>query len=84
MRLRILAVGKMKAGPESELYDRFEDRIVKTGRSLHLAPFSLVELPESRTQQKPTPARLKKQRLLLQKIETGEPYHICWMSAART
>ena len=48
MRLQILAVGKMKAGPELELYQRFADRVAKSGRSLNLAGPELIEIAESR------------------------------------
>lgn len=50
MRLQILAVGKMKAGPEQDLYARYADRIAKAGRSLHLDGPDLVEISESRQQ----------------------------------
>ena len=48
MRLQILAVGKMKAGPEQELYARYADRISKSGKALHLNGPDLIEISESR------------------------------------
>ena len=48
MRLQILAVGKMKAGPEQDLYARYADRIGKAGRGLHFDGPELFEMPESR------------------------------------
>ena len=48
MRLQILAVGKMKAGPEQELYARYSGRINKSGRNLHLTGPELFEIAESR------------------------------------
>jgi len=48
MRLQILAVGKMKAGPEQELFARYADRISKSGKALHLNGPDLVEISESR------------------------------------
>ena len=48
MKLQILAVGRMKSGPERELYDRYADRIAKSGRSMHLAGPELIEIAESR------------------------------------
>lgn len=50
MRLQILAVGKMKAGPEQDLYARYADRIAKAGRNLHLSGPDLIEISESRHQ----------------------------------
>lgn len=51
MQLEIYAVGRMKAGPERELYDRYADRIVKAGRQMHLAGPYLTELAESRARE---------------------------------
>lgn len=51
MRLAILAVGRMKAGPERELYDRYGDRISKSGKALHFMGPDLHEIVESRAQE---------------------------------
>lgn len=48
MRFSIIAVGRLKAGPETELADRYAKRIGTGGRALGLGPISIVELPESR------------------------------------
>ncbi|TPW26525.1 23S rRNA (pseudouridine(1915)-N(3))-methyltransferase RlmH [Pararhizobium mangrovi] len=48
MRVRILAVGRLKAGPERELVARYADRLAKIGRGLGLEPDTTVEIPESR------------------------------------
>lgn len=48
MRLTIAAIGRMKAGPERELADRYLDRLKKTGGALGLDYAGLVEFPESR------------------------------------
>jgi 23S rRNA (pseudouridine1915-N3)-methyltransferase len=47
MRLKILAVGRLKAGPERELYDRYAERITAAGKSLGLT-LALREIAESR------------------------------------
>ena len=47
MRITIAAVGRLKAGPERELLDRYLDRAGKAGRSLGLS-FAVREFPESR------------------------------------
>ncbi len=70
MRLKILAVGKLKAGPEAELYARYQDRITKSGAALHLSGPELFELPESRlaeVKQRKTEEATK----LLQRCEPG-------------
>lgn len=48
MKLLIAAVGKLKAGPERELYDRYAGRLAVAGRAIGLGPLDLAELPESR------------------------------------
>ena len=48
MRLLIAAVGKLKDGPERELYARYAERISGAGRAVGLGPLDLAELPESR------------------------------------
>ncbi|WP_421952748.1 23S rRNA (pseudouridine(1915)-N(3))-methyltransferase RlmH [Pelagibacterium sp.] len=48
MRVLIVAVGRMKAGPERELVARYLGRATASGRPLGLADFSVIELGESR------------------------------------
>lgn len=48
MRLTIAAVGRMKAGPERELLDRYVDRAAKQGRGLGLTRVEVRETAESR------------------------------------
>jgi 23S rRNA (pseudouridine1915-N3)-methyltransferase len=48
LRLSILAVGRLKHGPERELVERYRQRIEGIGRSLGLSGPDMVELPESR------------------------------------
>ncbi|WP_417579336.1 23S rRNA (pseudouridine(1915)-N(3))-methyltransferase RlmH [Pelagibacterium sp.] len=48
MRVLIVAVGRMKAGPERDLVARYLDRAVASGKPHGLADFSVVELAESR------------------------------------
>ncbi|MCC6949501.1 MAG: 23S rRNA (pseudouridine(1915)-N(3))-methyltransferase RlmH [Bradyrhizobiaceae bacterium] len=47
MRLLIAAVGRLKAGPERELLDRYVERANAAGRAVSLAPLEIVEIPES-------------------------------------
>ena len=48
MRVAILAVGRMKQGPERELVARYLDRAVASGKTLGLTGFAVTELTESR------------------------------------
>ncbi|EIM27219.1 23S rRNA (pseudouridine(1915)-N(3))-methyltransferase RlmH [Microvirga lotononidis] len=48
MRLSLLAVGRLKSGPERELVERYKQRVEGMGRALGLAGFDMLELPESR------------------------------------
>ncbi|GAB1583386.1 23S rRNA (pseudouridine(1915)-N(3))-methyltransferase RlmH [Phyllobacterium phragmitis] len=48
MRITVFAVGRMKAGPERELADRYFDRFAKTGASLGLEFSGVGEIVESR------------------------------------
>ncbi|MBB3770868.1 23S rRNA (pseudouridine1915-N3)-methyltransferase [Angulomicrobium tetraedrale] len=47
MRLMIVAVGRLKAGPERELCARYVDRTGKSGRALGLSGPDMHETPES-------------------------------------
>ncbi|MEO0495906.1 MAG: 23S rRNA (pseudouridine(1915)-N(3))-methyltransferase RlmH [Pseudomonadota bacterium] len=64
MRLTLLAVGRMKNGPEAELARTYMDRLSKAGRGLGISHVDLVEMNEARQ----TSARERKtdeaQRLL--------------------
>ena len=53
MRLRIAAVGRLKAGPERELLDRYLKRVNAIGRGLGLAPLEAVEVSESSARRPP-------------------------------
>jgi len=48
MKLTIIAVGRMKTGPETDLFARYADRAAKAGRQLGIGAFGCRELPESR------------------------------------
>jgi 23S rRNA (pseudouridine1915-N3)-methyltransferase len=48
VKLAVLAVGRLKDGPERELVTRYGERAVALGRPLGLAPLQFVEIPESR------------------------------------
>ena len=48
MEIAVLAVGRLKSGPESELAARYLDRARKTGRGLGFRGFEVQELTEAR------------------------------------
>ena len=48
MRLLIAAVGKLKQGPERELFAHYLGRAGAAGRKLHLSPFTVLEVAESK------------------------------------
>ena len=48
MRIDIAAVGRLKDGPERELYQTYVARLDALGRSHALGPLKLHEVPESR------------------------------------
>jgi 23S rRNA (pseudouridine1915-N3)-methyltransferase len=50
MRIAVHAVGRMKAGPESELADRFFDRFSKSGPAVGLYFSGVTEIQEGRAQ----------------------------------
>ena len=51
MRIVLLAVGRMKAGPERELLSRYADRARALVRTVGLTGFDVRELEESRARQ---------------------------------
>jgi len=48
MRLAIVAVGRLKAGPERELADMYRQRTAKAGRSIGFQAVDVLEIAESR------------------------------------
>jgi len=48
VKLLLVAVGRLKAGPERELYARYAERCVATGRQIGFSAFEGRELDESR------------------------------------
>ena len=50
MRFHIACIGRLKAGPERDLFARYTDRVGKAGRALSLGPIEISEIAESRAQ----------------------------------
>jgi 23S rRNA (pseudouridine1915-N3)-methyltransferase len=48
MRVIVLAIGRLKAGPETELCERYRKRAAQAGRGLGLRDLELIEIRESR------------------------------------
>ncbi|NNU78842.1 23S rRNA (pseudouridine(1915)-N(3))-methyltransferase RlmH [Halovulum dunhuangense] len=44
MRVTIAAVGRLRAGPEKDIFDDYARRFERTGRPLGLGPLSLLEV----------------------------------------
>lgn len=47
MRILLLSVGRLKAGPERSLVERYAERMVPMARTLGFGGVDVVELPES-------------------------------------
>lgn len=50
MRLAIAAIGRMKAGPEQELAERYRKRAAQTGARIGFRDVEVIEIRESRAQ----------------------------------
>ena len=48
MRLTVVAVGRLKQGPERQLAGRYQDRAAKAGRAIGFRTLDVVEVEESR------------------------------------
>ena len=67
MELTIAAVGKLKAGPDRELLERYLGRITPAGKALKLGPLMSIEISESRRSSSKE-RRAEEASLLLTKI----------------
>jgi 23S rRNA (pseudouridine1915-N3)-methyltransferase len=64
MQLDILAIGKMKKGPETELFERYCDRAMKAGRNLGINGPHLHEWTEDRSTAAPLRMKAESERML--------------------
>lgn len=48
MKLTIAAIGRLKAGPERELMERYSERTNAAGRAIGIGPLVVLELPEAK------------------------------------
>jgi len=51
MRIMVAAVGRLKAGAERDLAERYRDRAAKTGRSLGIQELEVIEVRDSRARE---------------------------------
>lgn len=58
MRIRIAAIGRLKAGPEADLVADYRDRIALAGKQLGLGPLDIVEAEAPRAGDKAREAEL--------------------------
>src|SRR6202012_6132299 len=65
MRLIVIAVGRMKAGPERELAERYRKRFDEIGRKLGFRGLDIHEIPESRARD--APARIAEEAAAISK-----------------
>jgi 23S rRNA (pseudouridine1915-N3)-methyltransferase len=54
MRVVVIAIGRLKQGPERELAERYRERFDDIGRKLGFRSLELHEIPESRARDAPT------------------------------
>ena len=50
MRLQVLAIGKLKAGPEKTLSEEYQTRLEGLGRKAGIAKLTVADFPESQSQ----------------------------------
>ena len=74
MRLTIAAIGRLKPGPERELFKSYVKRLEAVGRSHHIGPLGLIEIRESK-QRVAAARREEEARRLLEKL-SNPPYLI--------
>jgi 23S rRNA (pseudouridine1915-N3)-methyltransferase len=70
MRFSLICIGRMKAGADKDLFDRYLDRARKTGRALGITDVSLLEMPEGRGQ-RADDRKAEEARAILQAVPSG-------------
>lgn len=64
MKIALIAVGRLKSGPERELVERYRTRIVAGARALGFGPFEIIEITESRARRE-ADRRAEEARMIL-------------------
>ncbi len=70
MRLCVLAIGRLKDGPERDLCARYATRAVQSGRALGLSGPDIAELPESKAR-RPEDRKAEEAAALVARITPG-------------
>ncbi|MCG6859490.1 MAG: 23S rRNA (pseudouridine(1915)-N(3))-methyltransferase RlmH [Salaquimonas sp.] len=81
MRLAIGAVGRMKAGPETELLERYSDRARKAGKAVGITELAIREIAESRAAK--VQARRDEEAANLLKNLAPEAFIVCLDESGR-
>ena len=76
MRLLLVAVGRMKSGPERELVSRYMERAIALGRSLGIPDIALRELEESRAR-RPEDRKSEEAKAILALVPLGARLMLC-------
>ena len=75
MRIAVHAVGRMKAGPEKQMADRYFERFAKAGPAIGLEFAGLTETPESRSRAVAERKREEAQKAVICRPLSGENQH---------
>ena len=70
MRLAVIAVGRLKDGPERELCERYRERGVALGRGIGLSGPDIVEITEGRGR-RPKERKREEAQAILAKVQPG-------------
>jgi 23S rRNA (pseudouridine1915-N3)-methyltransferase len=70
LRLLLIGVGRLKAGPERELFERYFKRLVDLARTSGVAGVDLREIEEGRAR-RPEDRRAEESRLILASLPKG-------------
>ncbi len=71
MKVLVAAVGRLKAGPEQALAERYLEAASNFGRQVRLGPLTVAEMPESRASDAPTRCADEARRLLKLTADTS-------------
>jgi 23S rRNA (pseudouridine1915-N3)-methyltransferase len=75
MRLLIAAVGKLKQGPERDLFAHYLGRAEAAGRKLHLSPLDAIEVAEAKGATPQARMETEAEMLLAQLNKIKPPNH---------
>jgi 23S rRNA (pseudouridine1915-N3)-methyltransferase len=69
VKLAVIAVGRLKSGPERDLAERYRERVEALGRSSGFAPIEIVEITESRAR-RDADRRVEEARAILERADS--------------